>query len=214
MMRSVVRGLAVTGLIVAGSGATRQRIESPPKTETVVFAGGCFWGVQSVFQHVKGVISATSGYAGGTANNPDYEEVSSGRTGHAESVKVVFDPSKVSFADLMRVFFSVVHDPTQLNRQGPDVGTQYRSAIFYLTDEQRDMAEAYVAQLKMSHLYAKPIVTQVQKLKAFYRAEDYHQNYAELHPDQPYIAINDLPKVANLKKAFPEFYTDKLAAHE
>jgi peptide-methionine (S)-S-oxide reductase len=214
MMRSVVRGLAVTGLIVAASAMTGQRTESPPKTETVVFAGGCFWGVQSVFQHVKGVISATSGYAGGTANNPDYEEVSSGRTGHAESVKVVFDPSKVSFADLMRVFFSVVHDPTQLNRQGPDVGTQYRSAIFYLTDEQRDMAEAYVAQLKMSHLYAKPIVTQVQKLKAFYRAEDYHQNYAELNPDNPYIAINDRPKVANLKKAFPEFYTDKLAAHE
>jgi peptide-methionine (S)-S-oxide reductase len=214
MMRSVGRGLAVASLIVAGSAMTSPRVDMPPKTETVVFAGGCFWGVQSVFQHVKGVISATSGYAGGTVAKPDYEEVSSGQTGHAESVKVVFDPSKVSFADLMRVFFSVVHDPTQLNRQGPDVGTQYRSAIFYATDEQRDMAEAYIAQLRMSHLYAKPIVTQVQKLKAFYRAEDYHQDYAELHPDQPYIAINDAPKVANLKKAFPTFYTDKLAAHE
>lgn len=214
MMRSVVRGVAGTSLILATSAMTNQPVVSPPKTETVVFAGGCFWGVQSVFQHVKGVISATSGYAGGTVDKPGYEDVSTGRTGHAESVKVVFDPSKVSFADLMRVFFSVVHDPTQLNRQGPDVGTQYRSAIFYLSDTQRDMAQAYIAQLKMSHLYAKPIVTQVQKLKAFYRAEDYHQNYAEEHPDQPYIAINDLPKVANLKRSFPEFYTDKLAAHE
>ena len=214
MMRSVVRGLAATGLIVAASAMSSQPIASPPKTETVVFAGGCFWGVQAVFQHVKGVISATSGYAGGTVAKPDYEEVSTGRTGHAESVRVVFDPSKVSFADLMRVFFSVAHDPTELNRQGPDVGTQYRSAIFYLTDEQRDMAEAYVAQLNMSHLYAKKIVTQVQKLNAFYRAEDYHQDYATLNPTQPYIAINDLPKIANLKRAFPEFYTDKLAAHE
>ena len=213
-MRNVVRGLAATSLIVAASAMTRQRVDAPPKTETVVFAGGCFWGVQSVFQHVTGVISATSGYAGGTVAKPDYEEVSSGTTGHAESVKVVFDPAKVAFADLMRIFFSVVHDPTQLNRQGPDVGTQYRSAIFYVTDTQRDMAEAYIAQLRMSRLYDKPIVTQVQKLKAFYRAEDYHQDYAELHPDQPYIAINDRPKVANLKKAFPEFYTDKLAAHE
>jgi peptide-methionine (S)-S-oxide reductase len=214
MMRRIMRSLAAAGAVLAAVAGTSRAAVSPPKTETVVFAGGCFWGVQAVFQHVKGVISATSGYAGGTVDKPDYEEVSSGRTGHAESVKVVFDPSKVSFADLMRVFFSVVHDPTQLNRQGPDVGTQYRSAIFYLTDVQRDMAQAYIAQLKMSHLYAKPIVTQVQKLKAFYRAEDYHQNYAELNPDQPYIAINDLPKVANLKKAFPEFYTDKLAAHE
>jgi peptide-methionine (S)-S-oxide reductase len=214
MMRRIMRSLAAAGAVLAAVAGTSRAAVSPPKTETVVFAGGCFWGVQAVFQHVKGVISATSGYAGGTVDKPDYEEVSSGRTGHAESVKVVFDPSKVSFADLMRVFFSVVHDPTQLNRQGPDVGTQYRSAIFYLTDVQRDMAQAYIAQLKMSHLYAKPIVTQVQKLKAFYRAEDYHQNYAELNPDQPYIAINDLPKVANLKKACPEFYTDKLAAHE
>lgn len=214
MMRSMMRGLAAAGLIAAASAMPSQAVASPPKTETVVFAGGCFWGVQAVFQHVKGVISATSGYAGGTVARPDYEEVSTGRTGHAESVRVVFDPSKVSFADLMRVFFSVVHDPTELNRQGPDVGTQYRSAIFYLTDEQRDMAEAYIAQLNMSHLYSKKIVTQVQKLNAFYRAEDYHQDYATLNPTQPYIAINDLPKIANLKKAFPDFYTDKLAAHE
>jgi peptide-methionine (S)-S-oxide reductase len=129
-------------------------------------------------------------------------------------VRVVFDPAQVSFADLMRVFFSVAHDPTQLNRQGPDVGTQYRSAIFYMNDEQKDMAEAYIGQLNASHLYSKPIVTQVAKLKGFYRAEDYHQNYAELHPDQPYIVINDAPKVVNLKKNFPQFFTDKLASHE
>jgi peptide-methionine (S)-S-oxide reductase len=214
MIRSVVRGLAAAGVIAGAMMIPTQAFAASPKTETVVFAGGCFWGVQAVFQHVKGVISATSGYAGGTVDKPGYEEVSTGRTGHAESVRVVFDPSKVTFADLMRVFFSVAHDPTELNRQGPDVGTQYRSAIFYMTDEQRDMAEAYIAQLNMSHLYPKKIVTQVQKLKAFYRAEDYHQDYATLNPTQPYIAINDLPKIANLKKAFPTFYTDKLAAHE
>lgn len=212
MMRVLTRGIIAAGLVAATSAMVRPN--AAPKTETVVFAGGCFWGIQSVFQHVKGVVSATSGYAGGTKEHPDYEEVSSGSTGHAESVRVVFDPAQVSFADLMRVFFSVAHDPTQLNRQGPDVGTQYRSAIFYMTDEQRDMAEAYIAQLNGSHLYSKPIVTQVQKLKAFYRAEEYHQNYAELHPDQPYIAINDAPKVVNLKKSFPQFFTDKLAAHE
>ena len=214
MIRSVVRGLAATGVIAGAMVIPNQAFAAPPKTQTVVFAGGCFWGVQAVFQHVKGVISATSGYAGGSVDKPGYEEVSTGRTGHAESVRVVFDPSQVTFADLMRVFFSVAHDPTELNRQGPDVGTQYRSAIFYMTDEQRDMAEAYIAQLNMSHLYRKKIVTEVQKLNGFYRAEDYHQDYATLHPTQPYIAINDLPKIANLKKAFPTFYTDKLAAHE
>jgi len=174
--------------------------------QTVVFAGGCFWGVQAVFKHVKGVKSAVSGYAGGTVAHPSYEEVSSGTTGHAESVRVTYDTSQVSFGELLRVFFSVVHDPTQLNRQGPDVGTQYRSAIFYTNDDQRDMAESYIAQLRGSHLFDKPIVTKVQKLNAFYPAEDYHQDYAEKHPDNPYIAINDLPKVANLKKAFPDLY--------
>lgn len=213
MMRGVRRAMGAAAILAVSSVAS-QAMTTPPKTESVVFAGGCFWGIQAVFQHVKGVISATSGYAGGTVAKPDYEEVSTGTTGHAESVRVVFDPSQVSFADLMRVFFSVAHDPTELNRQGPDVGTQYRSAIFYVTDDQRDMAEAYIAQLNMSHLYASKIVTQVQKLKAFYRAEDYHQDYATLHPTQPYIAINDLPKIANLKEAFPTFYTDKLAAHE
>lgn len=213
MMRGLTRGIIAAGLVAATSAMVRPNVASP-KTETIVFAGGCFWGIQSVFQHVKGVVSATSGYAGGTKDKPDYEEVSSGTTGHAESVRVVFDPSQVSFNDLLKVFFSVAHDPTQLNRQGPDVGTQYRSAIFYLTDEQKTAADAYIAQLTASHAYPRKIVTEVAKLSKFYRAEDYHQNYAELHPDQPYIAINDAPKVANLKKSLPQFFTDKLAAHE
>lgn len=213
MMRGLTRGIIAAGLVAATSAMVRPNV-APPKTETIVFAGGCFWGIQSVFQHVKGVTSATSGYAGGTKDKPDYEEVSSGTTGHAESVRVVFDPSQVSFNDLLKVFFTVAHDPTQLNRQGPDVGTQYRSAIFYSTDEQKAAADAYIAQLTASHAYSRKIVTEVAKLNKFYRAEDYHQNYAELHPDQPYIAINDAPKVANLKKSFPQFFTEKLAAHE
>lgn len=213
MMRGLTRGIIAAGLVAATSAMTRPTI-APPKTETIVFAGGCFWGIQSVFQHVKGVVSATSGYAGGTKDRPDYEEVSSGMTGHAESVRVVFDPSQVSFNDLLKVFFSVAHDPTQLNRQGPDVGTQYRSAIFYLTDDQKAAADAYIAQLTASHAYSRKIVTEVTKLNKFYRAEDYHQNYAELNPNNPYIRINDAPKVANLKKDFPQFFTDKLAAHE
>ena len=213
MMRGLTRGIIAAGLVAATSAMTRPNI-APPKTETIVFAGGCFWGIQSVFQHVKGVVSATSGYAGGTKDRPDYEEVSSGMTGHAESVRVVFDPSQVSFNDLLKVFFSVAHDPTQLNRQGPDVGTQYRSAIFYLTDDQKAAADAYIAQLTASHAYSRKIVTEVTKLNKFYRAEDYHQNYAELNPNNPYIRINDAPKVANLKKDFPQFFTDKLAAHE
>lgn len=210
LTRSALGAVLATGLIAA----SKPQLPSPAKTETIVFAGGCFWGVQSVFQHTKGVVSATSGYAGGTMAKPSYEEVSSGQTGHAESVKVVFDPSQVSYEQLLKIFFSVVHDPTQLNRQGPDVGTQYRSAVFYLTDEQKQATDAYIAQLTSSHTYKQPIVTQVAKLKDFYRAEAYHQNYAELHPDQPYIAINDAPKVDHLKKAFPQLYTDKLASHE
>jgi peptide-methionine (S)-S-oxide reductase len=184
------------------------------KTETAVFAGGCFWGIQSVFQHVKGVTSATSGYAGGRTNKPSYDEVSSGETGHAESVRVVFDPSVVSYGDLLKVFFSVAHDPTELNRQGPDVGTQYRSALFYTSDAQKQTAEAYIKQLNDAHVYSRPIVTQVAPFKAFFTAEAYHQNYAEEHPTQPYIAIYDAPKVVNLKKQFPALYTEKLAAHD
>lgn len=210
LMRSAAGVALVMGLVAAANPGPH----APAKTETVVFAGGCFWGVQSVFQHTKGVVSATSGYAGGTVSKPSYEDVSSGQTGHAESVKVVFDPSRVSYEQLLKIFFSVVHDPTELNRQGPDVGTQYRSAVFYVTDAQKQATEAYIAQLTSAHTFKQPIVTQVAKLKAFYRAEDYHQNYAELHPDQPYIAINDAPKVVNLKRSFPQLYTDKLAAHE
>jgi peptide-methionine (S)-S-oxide reductase len=174
--------------------------------QTAVVAGGCFWGIQAVFAHVKGVQSATSGYSGGTAKNPDYETVSSGRTGHAESVQIVYDPSQVTYGELLRVFFSVALDPTELNRQGPDEGTQYRSVIFYANDEQKHIAEAYIDQLNKANVFSGPIVTQVVSLQAFYPAEAYHQNYFELHPYEPYIRINDAPKVANLKREFPEMY--------
>jgi peptide-methionine (S)-S-oxide reductase len=174
--------------------------------ETAVVAGGCFWGIQAVFQHVKGVHSATAGYSGGTVKNPDYEMVSSGETGHAESVQIVYDPSQVTYGELLRVFFSVALDPTELNRQGPDRGTQYRSVIFYSKDEQKHIAEAYIAQLDQAKVYPGKIVTQVVPLQAFYDAEDYHQNYATIHPSDPYIVFNDAPKVANLRKEFPELY--------
>jgi peptide-methionine (S)-S-oxide reductase len=173
---------------------------------TLVFAGGCFWGVQAVFQHVKGVTSATSGYAGGTVKNPDYEEVSSGETGHAESVEIVYDPSQVTLGQLLKVFFSVAHDPTELNRQGPDSGTEYRSAIFFTNPDQQRIARAYVAQLDQAKVFSQPIVTQIDPLKAFYRAEDYHQDYATNHPDNPYIATFDLPKVQHLQQQFPNLY--------
>ena len=174
--------------------------------QVAVVAGGCFWGIQGVYQHVNGVISATSGYAGGTSATAEYETVSSGTTGHAESVKIVYDPSKISYGQLLKVFFSVAHDPTQLNRQGPDTGTQYRSAIFYTDDEQRRVAEAYIKQLQGSGAFARPIVTQVTALPAFYPAENYHQNYLKLHPNEPYIVINDLPKIASLKATYPSLY--------
>jgi peptide-methionine (S)-S-oxide reductase len=182
---------------------------SAPGKQTTVFAGGCFWGVQAVFQHVKGVISATSGYAGGSSKTADYETVSTGETGHAESVQVVYDPSQITYGELLRVFFSVAHDPTQLNRQGPDEGTQYRSAIFYTSDEQKKIADAYIAQLDKAKVFSSPIVTQVTTLQAFYPAEAYHQNYAALHPNQPYIFFNDAPKVEHLKQEFPDLYTGK-----
>ena len=167
-------------------------IQQAASLDTVVFAGGCFWGVQAVFQHVKGVVSATSGYAGGTVTNPDYETVSSGRTGHAEVVRIVYDPSKVAYATLMRVFFTVAHDPTELNRSGPDVGTQYRSAIYYTSEAQHMATQAHIAQLQKS--LKKPVVTEVAPLKAFNVAEAYHQDYATLHPNQPYIVYNDAPR--------------------
>jgi peptide-methionine (S)-S-oxide reductase len=177
--------------------------------QSAVLAGGCFWGIQAVFQHVKGVISATSGYSGGSAQTANYERVCGGNTGHAESVKVIFDPSQISYGQILRIFFSVAHDPTELNRQGPDSGTQYRSAIFYDGEEQKRIAEGYIAQLARASIFPRRIVTQVTPLEAFYPAEDYHQNYAETHPNQPYIMFNDAPKVVALRKLFPELYTEK-----
>jgi peptide-methionine (S)-S-oxide reductase len=185
---------------------------SAPAKQIAVVSGGCFWGVQAVFQHVKGVINATSGYAGGSKKNPDYETVSTGETGHAESVKIVYDPSQVTYGELLQVFFSVAHDPTQLNRQGADEGTQYRSSIFFTSDEQKRIAEAYIAQLDQAKVFPSPIVTKVVPLQAFYPAEAYHQNYASLHPDQPYIMFNDAPKVEHLRQEFPDLYTGKLAS--
>ena len=176
--------------------------------QTAVVAGGCFWGIQAVFQHVKGVISAVSGYSGGSAQNANYARVCDGDTGHAESVKITFDPSEISYGQLLRVFFSVAHDPTELNRQGPDSGTQYRSVVFYENDEQKRIAEAYIAQLDRAKAFPRRIVTQVTPVVAFYPAEDYHQNYAETHPNQPYIMFNDAPKVVALCKFFPELYTE------
>jgi len=177
--------------------------------QTAVVAGGCFWGIQAVFQHVKGVIGATSGYAGGSAKTAEYELVSTGETGHAESVKITYDPSKITYGQLLRVFFSVAHDPTQLNRQGPDEGTQYRSSIFYGTDDQKRIAEAYITQLEKAKVFQRPIVTQVVPLKGFYPAEAYHQDYAAHHPNNPYIIYNDAPKVAHLRELFPDLYNSK-----
>jgi peptide-methionine (S)-S-oxide reductase len=175
-------------------------------SDTVVFAGGCFWGIEAVFEHVKGVQSAVSGFAGGRPKSPSYEDVSSGTTGHAESVQVIFDPSEVTFGKLLEIFFSVAHDPTEKDRQGPDVGTQYRSAVFYRSDDQHRIIDAYIAQLTKEKVYRRPIVTEVTPLRAFYPAEAYHQHYAMLHPDSPYIATYDLPKVAALKARYPELY--------
>jgi peptide-methionine (S)-S-oxide reductase len=186
-------------------------MDEPPADglETAVVAGGCFWGVQGVFQHTAGVASAVSGYAGGVKATASYETVSTGSTGHAESVQIKFDPKKISYGKILQIFFSVVHDPTQLNRQGPDSGTQYRSAIFTTSEAQKKVADAYIAQLDQAKAFKKPIVTKVGKLEGFYPAEAYHQDYLTLHPNQPYIAYNDLPKVANLKKIFAENYLEK-----
>ena len=176
------------------------------QSETAVFAGGCFWGVQGVFQHVKGVANAVSGYAGGDASTAQYETVSTGETGHAESVRVTFDPHQVSYGKLLQIYFSVVHDPTELNRQGPDEGTQYRSEIFAETPDQARIAKAYIADLNKAHAFEAAIVTKVEPLRGFYPAEGYHQDYLTLHPNQPYIVFNDLPKVENLKRLFPALY--------
>jgi peptide-methionine (S)-S-oxide reductase len=202
--------ISVTSIAMATMPVPAPAVDVPSASnagmQKAVFAGGCFWGVEAVFRHVKGVSSAVSGYAGGTTKAPSYETVSSGSTGHAESVEVTFDPTQVSYGQLLRVFFSVAHDPTQVNRQGPDAGTQYRSAIFYVNDEQQRVAKAYIAQLDAAKAFTRPIATQVSSLTAFYPAEAYHQNYLALHPTQPYIVINDLPKVEELKAQFPAMY--------
>ncbi len=189
------------------------RAESPttPATvvtsvQTAVFAGGCFWGVDAVFKHVKGVAEVVSGYTGGKATTAQYEKVSNGTTGHAEAVRVKFNPAQVSYQQLLQVFFSVAHDPTQLNRQGPDVGSQYRSAVFYIDSEQQKIVQSYIQQLTNSRAFPKPIVTQVTPLQEFYPAEKYHQNYLALHPEQPYIVYNDMPKLDQLRKQFPALY--------
>jgi peptide-methionine (S)-S-oxide reductase len=182
-------------------------------TQTAVFAGGCFWGMQWVFEHMKGVTNVTAGYSGGAANTAHYERVSEGDTGHAESVRVSFDPSKVSYGQLLRVYFSVATDPTELNRQGPDVGTQYRGVIFYANPRQQRIARAYIAQLSSAKIFSGPIVTQVAPLKAFYPAEDYHQDYAQHNPDAPYIAINDAPKVKRFARLLPTLYRTQPIVH-
>ena len=204
----------VCSLVVPASASTplpAPAVDAAPAvakagTQTAVFAGGCFWGVEAVFRHVNGVSRAVSGYSGGKAKNPTYGMVSSGLTGHAEAVEVTFDPAKISYGQLLRVFFAVAHDPTELNRQGPDVGTQYRSAIFYASDEQKRIAEAYIAQLGAAKAFPSPIVTQVAALTTFYPAEAYHQNYLALHRNEPYIVYNDLPKLEALKVQFPSLY--------
>jgi peptide-methionine (S)-S-oxide reductase len=183
-------------------------LASTPGSQTAVFAGGCFWGTQSVFERVKGVLATTAGYAGGSASTATYSQVTTETTGHAESVRVVYDPSKITYGQLLRVFFSVAHDPTQLNRQGPDVGTSYRSAIFYTSDEQRKISLAYIAQLDVAHIFPKPIVTQVVPLQGFYDAEHYHQDYALHNPNNPYIQVCDRPKIEALKQQFPELFRE------
>jgi len=215
---AAIGALAIAAFAVAPSRAAEDAVVIPPPAtdvppsdalQTAVVAGGCFWGVQGVFQHTAGVSSAVSGYAGGSKMTATYEQVSTGSTGHAESVQIKYDPKKISYGKILQIFFSVVHDPTQLNRQGPDSGTQYRSAIFTTSEDQKKAADAYIAQLNAAKVYSKPIVTKVGALDGFFPAEAYHQDYLTLHPNQPYIAYNDLPKVENLKKIFAENYIEK-----
>lgn len=213
---------AAFGLLAAGGAQARESAfiipppavdpsKDPALQEKAVIAGGCFWGVQAVFQHVKGVTNAVSGYAGGKAGMANYDAVSSGRTGHAEAVEITYDPKQISYGQLLQIYFSVAHDPTELNRQGPDSGPQYRSTVFAQNGEQERVAKAYIAQLDQAKAFGKPIATTIEVGKPFYLAEDYHQNYLTLHPGQPYIMINDLPKIDDLKKLFPENYTAKPA---
>jgi peptide-methionine (S)-S-oxide reductase len=218
-MTLFVLGLHAFGGDPAARAAEGANLVPPPAAEeaapsggalqSVVLAGGCFWGIQAVYQHVEGVHQAVSGYAGGTSANPSYEQVSSGRTGHAEAVQVTFDPHKISLGKILQIFFSVAHDPTQLNRQGPDFGTQYRSAIFFSDETEKRVAQSYIAQLDRAKAFRRPIVTRIDPLTKFYPAEAYHQNYALTHPYSPYIVINDLPKVDNLKQLFSEVYREQ-----
>ena len=215
---AAIGALAVTAFVAAPLLAAEDAVvipspaadvQAPEGVQTVVLAGGCFWGVQGVFQHTAGVVNAVSGYAGGNKSTADYSMVSTGTTGHAESVQIKYDPKQISYGKILQIFFSVAHDPTQLNRQGPDSGTQYRSAIFTTSDEQKKVADAYIAQLNAAKVYKKPIVTKVGTLEGFFPAEAYHQDYLTLHPNQPYIAYNDIPKVENLKKLFAQSYIEK-----
>jgi peptide-methionine (S)-S-oxide reductase len=213
-MAALVAAIACTRAKAGGPAALPAPAVDEPLAqakgqETAVLSGGCFWGIQAVFQHVKGVTTATSGYAGGDASTAHYEIVSSGATGHAESVSITYDPSQITYGQLLRVFFSVAHDPTQVNRQGPDEGTQYRSMISYANADQKRIADAYIDQLNKAKVFSRPIATQVVALKAFYPAESYHQDYATHHPNDPYIMFNDAPKVAHLEKQFPELYVKK-----
>lgn len=217
--RSLLTAAAAIALPIAAgcSPANARRLPAPSPAgftgpgapQVAVLAGGCFWGVQGVFAHVKGVTKSMSGYAGGRVANPSYEQVSTGTTGHAESVQITFDPNQITYGQILQIFFSVATDPTELNRQGPDVGTQYRNEIFYTTPEQKRIAEAYIAQLGQSKLFSRPIVTKVSPLVVFYPAEGYHQDYLFLNPGQPYIVINDLPKVEDLKLSYPNVWRDQ-----
>ncbi|MGP9813755.1 peptide-methionine (S)-S-oxide reductase MsrA [Rhodopseudomonas sp. NSM] len=216
--RAAALGALALSAAFAPALASEEAVVIPPPavdakpadgTQTAVFAGGCFWGVQGVFQHTAGVVNAVSGYSGGSKATANYMTISTGVTGHAEAVEIKYNPKQISYGKLLQIFFSVAHDPTQLNRQGPDSGTQYRSAIFTLNDEQKKVADAYIAQLDAARVYKKPIVTKVGALEGFYAAEAYHQDYLTLHPTQPYIVYNDLPKIDNLKKLFPKDYLEK-----
>lgn len=211
-------GSVAVAMACATAGATSGPVPAPavdlpratsPSTQTIVVSGGCFWGIQAVYQHVRGVTRATSGYAGGSARTAHYEMVGTGSTGHAESVQIAYDPSVTTYGQLLRVFFSVAHDPTELNRQGPDDGTQYRSAIWVSSEDEARVARAYIAQLDAAKVFPGKIVTEVSPLKGFYAAEDYHQDYARLHPSDLYIMINDAPKVTNLKREFPDLYIER-----
>jgi peptide-methionine (S)-S-oxide reductase len=225
MFQIITKGLAALAVLLPFGGgascnsssdvvalpdpATGNSLAAIKGRETIVVAGGCFWGIQAVFERLKGVLGATSGYSGGAANTATYEKVCSGRTGHAEAVEIIFDPSQIALGQILKVFFSVAHDPTQLDRQGPDQGSQYRSAIFYTSEDQKRIVEAYVKQLDSAKVFKQPIVTQNVPLQAFYAAEAYHQGYADLHPENMYIVMNDYPKVENLRKHYPALFVEK-----